>query len=204
MIAQIGRLPDFSPLPPNLIEVPFVQQAQGFSCGAAASLLLLRYWAVEGHGRIVESDLYESLQTTSARGTEPEPIVNLFRGRGLEAAYRSGDVRIADLERAVDACEPPVVDLQAWRDHPTRWLDTWEAGHYVVMVGYDTERLFFADPSRATPDGYAFLGRDELDERWHDLAGPDDLRVERMAIFVRGRRRWQPDRRLPPYATKLG
>jgi hypothetical protein len=96
-------------------------------------------------------------------------------------------VTVADLERAVDAGEPPIVDLQAWTDHDRiPYRETWDAGHYVVMVGYDDERLYFADPSTMTPHGYAFLRRAELEERWHDLAGLNDARVERMAIFVRG------------------
>ena len=54
-----------------------------------------------------------------------------------------------------------MVDLQAWSDHAAPWRQTWDAGHYVVMVGYDDDRLYFADPSRATPNGYAFLQRGE-------------------------------------------
>jgi hypothetical protein len=37
-----------------------------------------------------------------------------------------------------------------------------------------------------TPDGFVYLTRAEFEERWHDLAGDHDERVERMAIFVRG------------------
>jgi predicted double-glycine peptidase len=191
-------------LPRNLIQVPVVQQSQGFSCGAAATLALLRYWRIDAYARVEEAALYDVLRTTQARGTEPEPMAALFERSGLEASYRHGDVRVEDLERAVDACEPPIVDLQAWRDHPSPWLETWDAGHYVVMVGYDADRLFFADPSRATPRGYAFLDRWELDDRWHDLAGDDDVPVQRMAIFVRGLKRWDPTEPPPDDAARLG
>jgi predicted double-glycine peptidase len=197
-------LVDGAPLPVNLVPAPVVQQAQGFSCGAAATLLMLRYWSVDAYARVDESALYEALQTTQARGTEPEPMVELLRANGLEATYRHGDVRVEDLERAVDRREPPIVDLQAWRDFPSPWTETWDAGHYVVMVGYDAERLFFLDPSRATPDGYAFLLRAELEERWHDLAGERDAPRHHMAIFVRGARRWSPTEPPPARATELG
>jgi predicted double-glycine peptidase len=196
--------PDRAPLPRNLVRVPLVQQAQGFSCGAAATLILLRYWLVEPYSRVDESALYEPLQTTNARGTEPEPMTEFLRRAGLSATYRRGDVSLADLERAVDAREPPIVDLQAWSDHAAAWAETWDAGHYVVMVGYDPERLYFVDPSRATPRGYAFLLREQLEERWHDLTGEDDRPETHMAIFARGARRWiAPD--LPDAdATRLG
>ena len=190
-------------LPGNLVPVPVVTQRSNFSCGPAAALALLRFWRPEAYDAVEEVALYAPLETTDARGTEPEPIAELLRKSGLEAKYRYGDVTVNDLERAVDAGEPPIVDLQAWTDHPIPYRDTWDAGHYVVMVGYDDERLFFADPSTMTPHGYVFLPRAELDERWHDLAGLSDLPVERMAIFVRGhspRRRPVPP---PPGAVKL-
>jgi hypothetical protein len=192
-------------LPPNLIAVPTVQQKEDFSCGAAATLLLLRYWCVEGYARADETALYEALKTTPSQGTEPEPMEDLFLQSGLEALYRNGSVQVGDLERAVDAREPPVVDLQAWSDDGAPWRQTWDAGHYVVMVGYDSERLFFADPSRATPHGYAFMPRGELEERWHDLAGENGKALERMAIFVRGTQRWPQSGPLQlANATRLG
>jgi ABC-type bacteriocin/lantibiotic exporter with double-glycine peptidase domain len=195
---------DRARLPRNLVQVPLVQQAQGFSCGAAVTLSMLRHWRIDAYARVEEAALYDVLRTTHARGTEPEPIVELFVKSGLEAVYRHGEVRVEDLERAVDAREPPIVDLQAWRDDLSPWRETWDAGHYVIMVGYDAERLFFVDPSRATPKGYAYLERSELDERWHDLAGDADAPLERMAIFVRGTKRWVPTDGLPDGASRLG
>lgn len=178
------------------------QQAD-FSCGAAATLALLRYWHPEAYAAVEETALYEPLETTHARGTEPEPMAELLRRNGLEAHYRFGNVTVNDLERAVDAREPPIVDLQAWTDHGAPYRETWDAGHYVVMVGYDDDRLFFADPCTMTPHGYAFLLRGELEERWHDLAGLRDDRVERMAIFVRGALRRSLESVPAPGAVKL-
>jgi predicted double-glycine peptidase len=192
-----------APLPGNLVQVPVVTQRRDFSCGPAATLALLRFWRPDAYSAVEESALYVPLETTGERGTEPEPIAELFRRNGLEAHYRYGDVTVRDLERAVDAQEPPIVDLQAWTDHPIPYADTWDAGHYVVMVGYDDERLYFADPSTVSPHGYVFLPRAELDERWHDLAGLNDDRVERMAIFVRGTKRGAVDSAPPVGAVKL-
>ena len=55
------------------------------------------------------------------------------------------------------------------------------------------------DPSVLTPgDAYAFFPRGELEERWHDLAGPRDAHLSRMAIFVRGSRpAWRPSGAAP-------
>ncbi len=198
------RDPDaIASLPANLVQVPVVTQRKDFSCGAAATLALLRYWRPQAYAAIEEAALYAPLETTHARGTEPEPIAALLRRNGLDAEYRHGNVTVADLERAVDGRAPPIVDLQAWTDHDAPYRETWDAGHYVLMVGYDSERLFFADPSTMSPHGYVFLPRGELDERWHDLAGIGDDRVERMAIFVRGETPRVVDEVPPPAAVKL-
>lgn len=196
-----------APLPPNLVAVPVVKQVTDFSCGSAAALSVLRFWRAGAYGAIDETALHAALETTNAHGTEPEPIEQyLRRAAGLEAVYRNGDVTLAQLLAAVDAREPPIVDLQAWRDHQdVPWRDTWDAGHYVVLVGYDAENLFVMDPSVLTPEAYAFFPRAELDERWHDLAGTDNARVERMVIFVRGEGpRWAPDGAIAEQATLLG
>jgi hypothetical protein len=167
---------------------------------------MLRYWRWETFSHVDEGSLHRPMRTTESQGTEPEPMVEYMRDVvGLDAEYRYGDVTLAELERAVDAEQPPIVDLQAWRDDARPWRDTWDAGHYVILVGYDAERLFVMDPSVLTPGAYGFLPRAELDERWHDLAGMDERRLDRMAIFVRGPgAHWMPDEPVEVNATRLG
>lgn len=193
------------PLPANLVAVPPVKQETDFSCGAAATLSILRLWRWEAFSRREEGGLYAALRTTRSDGTEPEPMVACLREAGLEAEYRHGDVTLEQLETALAAGEPPIVDLQAWRDNDRPWKETWDAGHYVILVGHDAERLFVMDPSVLTPGAYAWLPRAELAERWHDLTGPHNVRLERMVVFVRGRTpRWRPTARIEELATRLG
>jgi len=193
-------------MPRNLLRVPCVKQRTDFSCGSAATLALLRYWRWDLYEGVDEAALYAPLETTRACGTEPEPIAAFLNTlAGVTAVYRNGDVTIGDLERAIDLRQPPIVDLQACRDHELPWRTTWDAGHYVVMVGYDSERLFFMDPSTMTPGPYAYLSRAELAERWHDLTGEHNVRVEHMAIFVTGTTLPRvPDEPLPENVPRLG
>jgi ABC-type bacteriocin/lantibiotic exporter with double-glycine peptidase domain len=204
------RYKAIAPLPPNLVSVPPVKQATDFSCGAAATLAVLRYWRQEAFSDVDEAALYGPLQTSRSRGTDPQPMASyLHRALDLRVAYRHSDVTVRDLERAVDEMAPPILDLQAWSDHDTPWRHVWDAGHYVVMVGYDAEHLFFLDPSTLTAGTYAFLPREDLDERWHDIVGERDERFERMAIFVGGtpgpaRGAWRAGDPPPARATRLG
>ena len=66
-----------------------------------------------------------------------------------------------------------------WR---TPYATDWSDGHYAVLIGYDNANLFFMDPS--TSGKYAFIPREELAERWHDVVGADNVHTQRMAIFV--------------------
>jgi predicted double-glycine peptidase len=193
-------------LPSNVVHVPAVKQRTDYSCGAAATLALLRFWHGDAYARVEEHDLFAALDTTPSNGTEPEPITEYLRRRAnLEATYLHGDVTLAHLERAVDAGHPPLVDLQAWRDTDQPWPEVWDAGHYAILIGHDAEHLFFMDPSVLTHGAYAYMPRGELNERWHDLAGPDNRRLERMTIFVHGSQpRWTPSCPVPTSAMRLG
>lgn len=92
--------------------------------------------------------------------------------------------------------------LRHW--FPEAYATVWDAGHYVIMVGYDDDRLFFVDPSNASPAGYVYLPRTELDERWHDLTGHDEAPVRRMTIFARGERARPPAASPSTEASPLG
>ncbi|MDP9001051.1 MAG: C39 family peptidase [Myxococcota bacterium] len=203
---RCDRLGPVAPLPRNLVRVPSVKQRTDFSCGAAATLSLLRYWRWNVYARVDETALYVPLKTTRSNGTEPEPIAAFLSIAGeIPAEYAHTSVTVADLEQAVDSREPPIVDLQAWIDDDMPWRDVWDAGHYVIMVGYDDERVFFMDPSTMTPGGCAYLPRREFHERWHDLAGDPYVRLEHMAIFAHGSTPvWVPNEPAPERAAKLG
>jgi predicted double-glycine peptidase len=171
-------------LPAGALPVPLVRQATRYSCGAAALLSILYYWQkYDGN----ESSLYHELETTESYGTEPESIAKVARDKfGLAARYRS-DVTLAELAAALARGETVIVAVQAWAEPvPRDWSRDWDDGHYVVLVALDKRRAYFMDPS--TAGGYAFLGRDELVQRWHDVEGHggNEQRRQHMAIFIAG------------------
>ncbi len=150
-------------LPANALALPLIAQATSYSCGAAALMSVLYYWhAYSGN----ESGLYTALETTAKDGTEPVKIVDVAKQHGLQASMRT-DMTIADLRAALGRGETVILDLQAWRDtFDKKWSDTWDSGHYSVLVALDADNAYFMDPSAVT--GYAFLPVAELLERWHD------------------------------------
>jgi len=173
--------------PPALLPLPLVSQATSYSCGAAALLSVLYYWrAFDG----TESDLYGPLETTPRDGTHPAKIVEVARRYGLQAEMRI-EMTIEDLRRELAAGATVILDIQAWpsddrRDPP--WEELWEDGHYVILAGMDSSKVYAMDPSVRA--GYGYLPLEELPRRWHDYEDRNG-RLEihrRLGIVIRGSR----------------
>ena len=89
--------------------------------------------------------------------------------RGLAAEWRTGMAE-QDLEADLDRGVPVLLAIPAWADEPPAdaagWAARTEDGHYVVAVGYDAARFYFEDPAMF---GVGYIGRAELEARWHDF-----------------------------------
>lgn len=172
-------------LPENAMPVPMVRQSTTYSCGAAALQGVLAYWKVFD-GR--ESSLYGPLETNEEHGTEPPKIIEVARSYGLEAELREG-LNLEDLEKALAENWTVILNLQAWRDGTptTPWKDTWEDGHYVVLIAMDDHYLYVMDPSCL--GSYAYLPRIEFVDRWHDYENRHGPRREyhHLGMFFRGK-----------------
>jgi predicted double-glycine peptidase len=192
-------------LPDNMIPVPLVAQKTDYSCGDASTLAVLRYWLNDDWKQQPETTLYKPLGTTSKDGTDPRPIADFLAAQaGLSADYVSGGVTVEDLEAAVDAGDPTIVDIEAWQavkrvQDMKPWATDWIDGHYVVLTGYDAQNYYFMDPS--TTGRYAYIPKAQFADRWHDVLGTA-THVQHMTIFVHGDTQpYQPAHALPPRAT---
>jgi hypothetical protein len=174
-------------LPSLLSTVPDVRQSTGYTCGASALQAVLAHWGTQER----EDRLAARLHSTPEAGTHPLEIVRVAREFGLTADLREG-LELSDLETALAAGTTVIVDLQAWRDRTDLpWTETWDDGHYMVLLGMDGENLYFEDPSLLGSRGT--IPRSEFIDRWHDYEGdppldPTDRKYVRMAIFLRGSR----------------
>jgi predicted double-glycine peptidase len=184
-----------APPPRPLLDVPDVRQSTGYTCGAAALQAVLAYWGTSER----EDRLAARLHSTPEAGTHPADIVRVAREFGLTAELREG-LDLADLDRALAGGTTVIVDLQAWRDHADApWTETWDDGHYVVLLGMDRNALYFEDPSLLGVRGV--IPRQEFVDRWHDYEGappldPSDRKYVHMAIFLKGEHPPSPARPL--------
>jgi len=176
-----------SPSPSSFDGIPDVRQSTNYTCGAAALQAILSYWGIDER----EDRLAARLHSTPEAGTHPLDILRVAREFGLAAEIREG-LDLADLERALADGTTVIVDLQAWRDRTDLpWTETWDDGHYMVLLAMDAGDLYFEDPSLLGARGR--IPRAEFVDRWHDYEGEapldaTDRKYLRAAIFIKGSR----------------
>jgi predicted double-glycine peptidase len=145
----------------NLLKLPLVRQATGYTCGVASLMSVLDYFGMPTR----EDRLSNDLGSGEAWGTDYRRIIEYAGQAGLTVEAMEGMTQ-ETLERYIDEGKPVECAIQAWSDMPEHYAGEIESGHYVVAVGYDAERFYFMDPS--TIGHYTYIPRSELDVRWHD------------------------------------
>jgi hypothetical protein len=116
--------------PARALDVPFVAQPPEL-CGGAAASMVLRYWGA----RDAHASDFAALVRPEAGGIPAPQLVQALRERGLEARSFEGDARSA---REHLARGRPLIALV----HPPGG-----PGHYVVVVGWEGERVLVHDPA---------------------------------------------------------
>lgn len=174
-----------------LFSMPDTRQSTEYSCGAAAMQAVLGYWGRD----IGEEDVREMLNTNEVSGTYPDDIIRVAKALGLKAEYKE-NMSMADLENYVAEGIPVIVDCQAWRSvsqYNESWADTWNNGHWLVVIGIDENNVTLEDPYILGDRG--FMSREEFLARWHNVRGLDETDTGKqihMGIAIRGER---------PYST---
>lgn len=166
-----------------MLAIPIVRQTAPYSCGSAALLACLLYWR-SWVLDACERELWPALGTCAETGTEAGPIAKVARTHGLVAASRR-EMTVAELRRHAERGDTVIIAIQAW---PLRvfadWSEVWDDGHWVVVVGFDGDRVIVMDPS--TFEGYAYVDEAELPLRWHDLDARG-RKAHGLAVVIRGR-----------------
>ena len=143
------------------------RQITDYSCGASALRIVLSYWGKD----LDEAELMELLHTNAEVGTNPENIVNGARSLGFDAQLFE-NLTLDQLERLTADGTPVIVLGQMWRserdlDRPLE--DVWDNGHYVVVLGVDTDYVYLQDPYIQM--GKAFATRKSFEDHWHQVMG---------------------------------
>jgi predicted double-glycine peptidase len=146
---------------PRLNRLPMVRQATPYTCGAAVLESVLAYYGQEFR----EDDLARELKSDPEQGTNHQEMVRFARAQGLTVDVFE-HMKLEDLRKPVSAGYPVVVAFQAWRDKPVDYAGDWEDGHYAIVIGMDTDKIYFMDPS--TTGDYTYIPIPEFLTRWRD------------------------------------
>ena len=99
---------------PGLIDVPDSRQSESWSCGAAVCSAVAAYYGVEPN---TEPEAVLALGSSPRDGTDPEHLVAVLQGAGLETTALAG-MDLDTLEWFVSKGRPVICAIQAWGDVP--------------------------------------------------------------------------------------
>jgi len=143
---------------------PLLRQAYNYDCGVVAAQAILTYFGFD----LRESNLIKISGANKKKGTTIYGITKIFEHFGVKTKVKR--LTIKDLKMYLRKKIPVILSLQA--QSPRRKVDyenDWVDGHYVVAIGYDSNKIFFEDPSYAL--SRTFLSYHQLEKRWHDIDG---------------------------------
>lgn len=144
----------------TLLKFPEFRQAYDWDCGAAAIQSILAYYGIdEREGKIIKL-----AGTNQKTGTPTSGLKLVVKKYGLDC--KAGKMTIEGIKKYLDKKIPVIVLLQAWtKKKDVDWKNEWGEGHYVVVIGYDAKKLYFADSADIKR---TFLDYEEFANRWHD------------------------------------
>lgn len=150
--------------PARVLEIDGQRQSFDFDCGLKALQMVLAYYGVEKR----EDNLLSELGTQPDLGTSVNSMIEFAEQQGFEV--RAGpNWTLEDVKEQIDSGNPVIVLVQAWAERPmtiSEWRRNFDDGHYVVVVGYDGDSLYFEDPASFHR---TWLKASEFQARWHDL-----------------------------------
>lgn len=149
----------------TLLNVPSLIQTTNYSCGPACIAIIYKYYGYKAN----EKSMIKRLGADPEEGVAPEVLVSFLRNRRFRIKQKH-DMTMEELERFIDRGNPVIVAYQDWSYKPseTNYHKTWDNGHYAVVMGYDSKRIYLSDPS-STKDKKGLLKEDFLG-RWRDIS----------------------------------
>lgn len=126
-------------------------QLDGYSCGAQSAHAVLRYFGV---GRSLKRTA--RLIGCDSDGTDWAPMKRLFVKRRL-GTHRMNRARKRDLKAAIDAGCPVLVAID-------------DEGHWAVVYGYGSGKVYLADPSLKRAKGNVVFDWSDFKDRWDGWA----------------------------------
>lgn len=161
----------------ELVEPPYIPQADDASCGWACVLMLARYYGVPVPGRLRRYRVPDS-------GLSFPAVVELVRDVGLVPVLPPRRCSARRLLHALDLIDAGIPVIMAFVDAGTE-----TTSHYALLVGYSETELFFHDPFLRPffpRNGREFISKWERENRWFlGVKGPPFAQASPPGRFLR-------------------
>lgn len=165
----------------KLLDFPNTRQSFEYSCGPGAVQAVMAYYGENFR----ESELIDLLKADENEGTYLKEIVNFLHLKGLSTSVKQ-NMTTGELFRYIDKNIPVIVMMQAWgseAEFMNNYKDSWNNGHFAVVIGYTNENILFSDPSLFNT---GYIPIPEFIDRWHDY-DEGETKTYRLGIAVYGR-----------------
>lgn len=149
-------------LPSNFIFLPLTRQATDYTCGVGVTQSIFMYYGDE----YMEGELAKELKADPENGTSYHNIESVSKANGYKVTIMK-NMTLEQLKKNIDNKKPVIVLIQAWSEKPTDYSKDWEDGHYSIVIGYDSKRIYLMDPS--TLGTYTYIPTKDFLDRWHDV-----------------------------------
>ena len=155
----------------TLIELPDVRQNDNYSCGAAVTMSVGKYYGV---GPNTLKEWKDLLGTSRAKSTPPDAIIEVLTKLGCQVVAKQ-DMTEEDLCYYHKLRIPVITPIQEWGDPRVKAASTY--GHWVAVVGVGLGYVFVQDPSidnvmdgegGDNAEGRMMIHCKRWDEVWHD------------------------------------
>jgi predicted double-glycine peptidase len=164
-----------------IIRMPSGRQTYDFDCGAKSLQLVMAY-----HGIDVREDVLIKELECDEFGTLVRNIRRVAEKYGLKPLMKRG-MSLVELEKHIDSLHPVIVLVQAWADRYLTvedWKVANEFGHYVVVIGYQDDKIIFEDPASFPR---TWMTQKEFLARWHYTDIRTGKKMDHLAIVLSGK-----------------
>jgi len=165
----------------KILTFPKFRQTYDYDCGAQVLESIFAYYGKD----IREEKIMKYAKTDSDHGTRVSMMLKTIKKYKFKSVAKK--MQIKDLKYYIDKKIPIILLVQAWAGRKkVKWRKDWKDGHYVVAIGYDNKKIYFADPSSIF---VTYLTYKELMNRWHDKETiPTKKRFVNFGIAVYGKK----------------
>jgi len=147
-----------------------------FDCGVTVAWSMLKYSKI----KVTYENVLQTSKVCPVNGLKPSKLINLLEKFGLTAVCENNK-NIRFLKSQINANKPVIVLIQSRKEYRKSWSNTWAHGHYVVVIGFDKNRLFIYDPQMG--GSVKILTHKQFYGRWHDYL--NNIDYIRTVIYIK-------------------